>query len=167
MRLPLLLALVLAWPAAGLARNEPRTLVALRGRDEAGLRALLARQQDPASADFARWLTPAEFGRRFGASGRDLRRVSRLLRARGCRVRRFASRQLLSCAGPRVAVDLALEPPITDVIDPDEGPAVTTHLVVHPLSVVQGNFYVTPDEFARVYNLTPLRAAGIDGSGQR
>ena len=36
--------------------------------DTAGLQALLQRQQDPTSADYHKWLTPAQFGARFGAS---------------------------------------------------------------------------------------------------
>ncbi len=35
--------------------------------DTAGLAALLQRQQDPSSPDYHKWLTPAEFGSRFGA----------------------------------------------------------------------------------------------------
>ena len=83
--------------ARGPSRDQ--TLVALRGRDAAGLRALLAAQHDPASADYRRWLTPREFGRRFGAAPRDLHRVERWLRERGCRVKRFPGRQQLACAG--------------------------------------------------------------------
>src|SRR5262249_24113499 len=75
-------------------------LLEVRGRDERGLSALLARQQDPGSADFHRWLTPHEFGVRFGASARDLKRVSRWLRGAGCRVHRFPSRRLVRCTGP-------------------------------------------------------------------
>ena len=40
--------------------------IGLRVTDEAGLAALLLRLQDPASPDFHRWLTPWQFGARFG-----------------------------------------------------------------------------------------------------
>jgi len=79
--------------------SRPRVLIGLVGRDEAALTALLERQQDPGNADYRRWLTPPEFGQRFGATAADLRRASRWLRAEGCRVRRFASRRLLACVG--------------------------------------------------------------------
>ena len=60
--------------ARGPARDQ--TLIALGGRDDAGLNALLDAQQDPASPDYRRLLTPGEFGRRFGAAPRDVKRWS-------------------------------------------------------------------------------------------
>src|SRR5262245_49468818 len=163
------LLLVVGTPAS--ARDEtPLTVVGLHGRDEGGLRALLARQYDPASPDFHRWLTPSEFGRRFGARGRDVRHASRWLRGRGCRVRRFTNRQLLVCAGATVdAVPAELAAEVADLVGPG-GPPLRLHLVdhgIHPLLTQTGEFFFTPDEFTRVYNLTPIRGAGIDGSGQR
>jgi subtilase family serine protease len=84
----LLLASGSAFPGAAASQ----TLVGLRGRDGARLDRLLAAQQDPTSPDYRRWLTPQEFGRRFGASPGDLRRVERWLRDAGCRVRRASGR---------------------------------------------------------------------------
>src|SRR5262245_2150707 len=43
---------------------------------QAELEALLARQQDPASPDYHRWLTPEEYGQRFGLSQDDLATVT-------------------------------------------------------------------------------------------
>jgi subtilase family serine protease len=40
------------------------------------LNALLDRLQDPASADYHRWLTPEQYGARFGASAADIARVT-------------------------------------------------------------------------------------------
>jgi len=75
-------ALTLAILCAGVAHASEGAIVALRGRDPGGLRALLAAQQDPASPAYHRWLTPAEFGARFGPAPRDLHRVERWLRGR-------------------------------------------------------------------------------------
>jgi uncharacterized protein (TIGR03437 family) len=50
------------------------------------LQHLLAAQQDPSSADFHRWLTPEQFGSRFGLSEADVARVSDWLRSQGFRV---------------------------------------------------------------------------------
>ena len=49
-----------------------RVILVLLQRDAAGLARLLAEQHDPASPDFHRWLSPAEFERRFGASDGDV-----------------------------------------------------------------------------------------------
>ena len=55
-------------------------------RDQAGLDALLLAQQDPTSAEFQHWLTPAEFAARFGADPATLERARVLLGAAGMQV---------------------------------------------------------------------------------
>ena len=53
------------------------------GAQLAELDALLADQQDPASARFQQWLTPDEFGERFGAAAEDVAAVTNWLRENG------------------------------------------------------------------------------------
>ncbi len=55
----------------GDARLE-RILLVLPHRNSGELERLVARQQDPVSADFRKWLSPAEFEVRFGASDDDV-----------------------------------------------------------------------------------------------
>jgi len=140
-------------------------LVPLHGRDERGLRALIARQQDPASPDYHRWLTPEEFGRRFGATPRDLRRVSRWLANEGCRVKRFKGRRLLRCTGP---AKLESSPEIAAIaarpMGLDDPIPTTQHLETR--SVLDGMIGLSPAEFTRVYDLESIREAGVDGAGQ-
>lgn len=50
---------------------------------QAALDALIQAQQNPRSAEFHKWLTPAEFGARFGASASDLKRVRGWLEGHG------------------------------------------------------------------------------------
>ncbi len=50
------------------------------------LNALLDRLQDPASPDYHRWLTPEQYGARFGASTTDIARVTSWLRAQNLTV---------------------------------------------------------------------------------
>jgi subtilase family serine protease len=52
-------------------------------RNPAELTRLLADQQDPASPDYHRWLTPDEFTARFGPTDADLARVARWLKKKG------------------------------------------------------------------------------------
>ena len=54
------------------------------------LERLLEDQRDPASPDFQRWLTPEEFGARFGARVEALNRISDWLRAEGFTVEAVA-----------------------------------------------------------------------------
>ncbi len=64
---------------------EMRLTMALRNRAE--LTRLLADQQDPASPDYHRWLTPDEFTARFGPTDADLARVARWLKKKGFTVK--------------------------------------------------------------------------------
>ena len=50
------------------------------------LETLLEEQQNPQSAYYRQWLTPEEFGRRFGASSSDINRVTRWLESHGFQV---------------------------------------------------------------------------------
>lgn len=63
-----------------------RAVLVLPLRDPAGLSRLLAAQQDPTSPDFRRWLTPDEFGTRFGATEADLAALRTYLEANGLEV---------------------------------------------------------------------------------
>ncbi len=50
---------------------------------QAALNQLLAQQQDPTSANFRKWLTPAQYADRFGLSQRDIDRVTTWLKSQG------------------------------------------------------------------------------------
>jgi subtilase family serine protease len=149
-----------------------RTYLGLRGRNGPALHALLEAQQDPGSPEYQRWLTPQEFGTRFGAAPRDLKRVERWLRAEGCRIKRSAGRQQVECVGARPgAPPQALAPFVDDMIDLEEPVERQHHLdtsALRPESVLPpGHFYFTPREYADFYGFGALQASGIDGAGQR
>jgi uncharacterized protein (TIGR03437 family) len=55
-----------------------------------GLEAFLLSQQTPGSPDFHRWLTPDEFGQRFGASGNDTAKIVAWLEKQGLQVNTVA-----------------------------------------------------------------------------
>jgi subtilase family serine protease len=58
---------------------------------QAALDALVEAQQDAGSPLFHKWLTPAEYGARFGASGQDVARISAWLRGQGFTVEEIAA----------------------------------------------------------------------------
>jgi subtilase family serine protease len=158
-------------PAAAAGPTGPRTIVTLRGRDGAGLDALVAAQQDPASPEFRRWVTGSEFGRRFGAAPRDLKRVERWLRESGCRVKRPAAREQVVCVGgPPGDVPAGIRPLVKDVLDPATPLELRFNLSrarFDPRSVAsKGSFFLSPDEYAAFFGYSGLRGAGIDGTGQ-
>src|ERR1700761_5218965 len=71
---------------AGLKMN--RVIVALAQPKDVqdDLQALLGRQQDKTSPDFHHWLTPDEFGQRFGAAPQDIATVKSWLEQQGLTV---------------------------------------------------------------------------------
>jgi hypothetical protein len=67
---------------------------------EADLQSLLQAQQTPGSADYHKWLTPAQFGQRFGMSASDLASVSAWLQQEGFTVTGVSqSRNSISFSG--------------------------------------------------------------------
>src|SRR5579884_3800245 len=168
-RIALLLLCLAAGNAAGAARQLEQ-LVVLAGRADAELSAFLARQRDLRSPEHGRWIGPREFGRRFGAPGLKLRRVRRWLRAAGCRVRPFASRWLVACAGAApLAVPGTLEGVVTAVLDPAAAPPVVFHHRtdgLRPALLAGGRWVLTPAEFSRIYGLGSPGGAFVDGRGR-
>jgi len=50
---------------------------------QAALKQLLAQQQDPSSPNYHKWLTPEQFGQRFGLSKADVAKITHWLRSQG------------------------------------------------------------------------------------
>ena len=167
-----LAALALCIEIASASSADAGTLVGLRGRNAAALDALLAAQQDPASPDYQRWITPQEFGRRFGATPKDMKRVERWLRADGCRIKRSAGRQQVDCVGAKPgAVPASLAPVVDGIVDLD-APVELEHKLdtstLRPRTVDPGgHFYFTPQEYAGFYGFAALQDGGLTGAGQR
>lgn len=75
---------------------------------EAALTDLLAQQQDPTSANYHQWLTPAEYGQRFGLADGDLAILQNWLTSNGFAVESVApSRNRIVFSGTSSAVESA------------------------------------------------------------
>jgi subtilase family serine protease len=75
---------------------------------EAELEKLLAAQQDPSSSDYHRWLTPEQFGKRFGPSQADLALVTGWLKSEGFRIDEVAKgRMWINVSGTVAQVEQA------------------------------------------------------------
>jgi len=80
---------------------------------ESALQNLLARQQDKFSADFHTWLSPPQFGDRFGASKADLQKLTAWLASHGFRVNRVAQGGMtIEFSGTAAQVKEAFHTPI-------------------------------------------------------
>ena len=76
---------------------------------QAELDQLLAAQQNPASPSFHKWLTPAQFGARFGVSDADLAKIESWLASQGLEVLSVSpSRNAVFFSGTSATVEAAL-----------------------------------------------------------
>jgi len=191
-------------------------VLARRPGAEAELEALLEAQHDPSSPLFHRWLSPDEFGARFGPSDADLGRIVDWLQQSGFSVDEIGrGRGWIDFSGTAAQVDRVFAAPIHDftlagevhhanVSDPSVparlAPFVTGIASLHdfpkrsyrvapesragdfppatgagtrapespsPDYFTFGEHCLAPADFARIYGLEPLYAAGIDGAGQK
>ena len=72
------------------------------------LQALLAAQQDPQSSEYHQWLTPEQFGERFGVSNHDLGQVLNWLEAEGFQIEPVAAaRRTIVFSGTAAQVETA------------------------------------------------------------
>jgi subtilase family serine protease len=164
---------------------------------QADLDALLAGQQERGSPDYQRWLTPEQFGSRFGLSQGDINKVTRWLESQGFHVENVpASRNMITFSGTAQQVESALRTEMhryvvdgkahyANASDPSV-PAVLAEVVLgfrslnnfqlkpralrkmNPkfTSSVSGLHFITPPDFATIYDVAALYANGIDGTGQ-
>jgi subtilase family serine protease len=184
-------------PAAGGMRIDRAAMVfKLSPAQQSALDKLLAEQQDPASPNYHRWLTPEQYAERFGMSEDDLAKVSDWLKSQGLTVdgySRARTQVFFSGTAAQVAsafrtefhqyavdgetrfanatgisVPAALSGIVMDFRGFDSfrpRPRVRT---VKPnfTSHLSGNHFVTPADFATIYNVKPLYDSGFDGTGQ-
>jgi uncharacterized protein (TIGR03437 family) len=161
---------------------------------QADLDQLLADQQNPSSPLFHRWLTPEEFGNRFGLSASDHSKVVAWLASEGLTVNESGrARNWVAFSGTSAQVSKTLHTSLrrfrvdgeTHFANSDD-PAVPEALAdvvggflglndfhpkpfaipVSPEFNSGTNHYLVPEDFATIYNLTPLYQAGMDGTGQ-
>lgn len=162
------------------------------------LDALTEVQQQPSSPAFHHWLTPAQFGERFGVSAGDLAQVSAWLHAHGFTVEpASAGRRALVFSGTAVQIQdtfhtamhrymlngvahianandpqipRALVPVVAGILSLHDFRRTSATRTVRRLPTpeyTQGSaHYLFPADFATIYNLKPLYAAGNNGSRQ-
>jgi subtilase family serine protease len=156
---------------------------------------LLAHLQDPASTRFHKFLTPAQFANRYGMSGNDIARITEWLQSQGfTNISVANSRNQVSFDGTVAEIEATFHTEIHEYLVQGEThfanslePSVPAamaesilaigHLhnfaprprLVRPrlTSYISGNHYLTPADFATIYDLNPLYSGGINGTGQQ
>ena len=77
---------------------------------QAGLQKLLIAQQTPGSPDYHRWLTPEEYGQRFGASDADIAKITQWLQQQGLSVVSVArGKGWIAASGTAAQVETAFQ----------------------------------------------------------
>lgn len=176
---------------------------------EQQFRDFLARQQDPDSPDYHRWLTSRQVGQRFGVPAGNIETVSNWLRYHGLHIDGVSNSRMLirfsgssaavasafssefhyyrprisgSGAQPRLSIDT--EPAVPDSIAPFVA-AVSglSQMPVRPMlhsrilaesslpsfrncSSPVCNYFISPADFATIFDIAPLYNSGINGSGE-
>ncbi len=164
---------------------------------DADLQKLLAEQQNPQSASYHRWLTPEEYADRFGVSASDLDKITSWLRSQGLMIANVArGRSWVAVNGSAAQVEAAFQTEIhqylvngkrhfANATEPSVpaaiGPLVLGIRGLHnfrmrplnakprytPFRSVRAANCLAPADFATIYNVAPLYAKGIDGTGQK
>jgi subtilase family serine protease len=163
---------------------------------ERALEQFIDRLDDPNSPDFHQWLTAEEFGRQFGPAPQDIDTVVNWLRAHGFQIGTlYKSGMLIDFAGTAAQVRDAFHTEIhrynldgeqytANASDP-QIPAALAPVIAGPASLYSfrrhahlnrthltqtfdgaTQYYLTPSDFATIYNVAPLWAAGITGKGE-
>lgn len=158
---------------------------------------LLQQQQDPASANYHAWLTPAQYRSRFGMSQDDLAAVETWLRAQGFTIDDIApNANRISFSGSVAQIEAAFRTEMHRYrVDGVSHYANATALALPAAlsgvalslrnlsdfrpharlrgarprftSSISGNHYLAPDDFATIYGLQSLYSAGVTGAGQK
>lgn len=160
------------------------------------LNGLLRQQQNPSSPNYHHWLSPEEFADRFGLSTDDIDKAITWLHEQGFTIDEVSpSRNWIAFSGFAHQMESAFHTQIHEYIVDGEThyasatePSVPRGLAnvvlgfrslhdfrpkprgfVKPkfTSSLTGNHFLTPDDFATVYDLHNLYNNGIDGTGQK
>ena len=186
-------------------QNLGRMILQLTATDEQEQAAekLVSDLHDPSSPSFHNWLTPSEFGQKFGVTEQDAAKVQQWLQSQGLTVHELAqSRRYIVFSGTvsqvetafatqmhsyayknkkfisnssDIQIPAALRSVVQGVVRLHSDPRSSTAYMgtkIHfkkagsQFTFDDGSHYMTPADFAKIYNVQPLYDAGINGTGQ-
>ena len=167
---------------------------------QSDLETLLIQQEDRSSADYHKWLTPEQFGDRFGLAASDIAVIESWILAQGLHVEDTArGRNWIAFSGTVAQIQRSLhteihrfmvdgkmhyanatEPSVpaalADVVrffrglddfEPEPPAGIRNETPIAPgYTSSTGTHSMAPDDFAAVYDLTPLYQNGIYGDQQ-
>ncbi len=161
---------------------------------QADLDRLLEEQRDPSSSNYHHWLTPEQFGDRFGLAPDDYSAVVSWLGSHRLRIEKVArARNWVAFSGAARDIEVVFHTQIRGyLVDGQPHIANSTNVSIPaalrdivsgirglddfwrvPAAAVPDNTnasgvnQLAPDDWATIYDVSPLYAMGIDGTGQR
>jgi uncharacterized protein (TIGR03437 family) len=163
---------------------------------QADLETLLVEQQTLGSPNYHRWLTPEQYGQRFGASPADLAIIAQWLQDQGLNVVSVArGRNWIAASGTAAQVEAAFQIEIHNYVAGGEThfanasePSVPAALapvvkgirglndfrmkprrasLAKPHYTTGSTHYIAPDDLAAIYGIAPLYTGGTNGNGQK
>jgi hypothetical protein len=171
--------------------NQITMVLARSPQQEQAFKQLLEDQQNPASPNYHRWLTPDEIGARFGLSDSDIDTITGWVQSQGLHVSWISpSRTFIGFGGAAADVNRAFQtelryykidgeerfsvstaPSIPAALQPaiklirglsTPGERLTPHQLDHPDFTSTSAHYLGPKDFNTIYNVP----AGMTGAGQ-
>ncbi len=163
---------------------------------DAALEELLAAQQDPGAPEYHQWLTPEQFGERFGISDADLAAVTSWLESQGLRVTAVSpGRRTIEFGGAagkveqafhtelhefqvagerrignatEISIPRALAAVVAGAISLNNFPRRPMHrrLLLPQTDLNGGSHALSPYDFAAIYDVSGLWNNNFDGTGQ-
>lgn len=160
---------------------------------QSALDELLREQQDPASPNYRKWLTPEQYGARFGMNPTDLAKVSAWLESHGFQniavsrgrtsiefdgnagqamaafhtpIHRFVlngQTHYANTASPRLPSAFASMVAGITSLNDFRPHAMS---IAHWTSSVSGSHFLVPGDVGTIYNINSLYSSGIDGTGE-
>ncbi|HTS78852.1 MAG TPA: protease pro-enzyme activation domain-containing protein [Bryobacteraceae bacterium] len=173
--------------------NDLYVMIQTSAPQQTALDQLMLDQQNPASPRFHRWLTPEQFGSQFGLSSSDESKVVAWLNAAGFTVKHLSrAHNWIAFAGTAAQVTAALHTPVhrfqvngemhfANTVDPAVPEALagvvggflglnnfrmkSTPPIISPDLNSGTQHFLSPGDFATIYDVNPLYQAGINGNG--
>src|ERR1017187_3784897 len=161
---------------------------------QADLDRLLEEQRDRSSSKYHQWLTPEQFGDRFGLTSGDYAAVTAWLESHGLHMEYVArARNWVAFSGAAHDVERAFHTQIHRYLVDGQAHFANSTAVSIPAALAgiasgirglddfwrvapaafpdnttaSGVNQLAPDDWATIYDVSPLYAMGIDGTGQR
>src|SRR6516162_4683123 len=162
---------------------------------QADLNALLEQQQDPSSPNYHQWITPEEFADRFGLSSTEFENVTNWLQDQGFTIDdRAPSRNWIAFTGNARQMERAFNVQIHEYVvngkthyasatEPRVPAAFANRVLgfrsLHDFrpksrlvkakftSSISGLHFITPDDWATIYDAHGVYNSGITGAGQK